>query len=71
MQKIDQLHVGPTGRHNNFSAGQKKTAHAFLCCELEQGMVTWDQTDMIDCIRRAHAQKMLILSNHRSNQDRP
>ena len=34
-----------------------KAAHAVLCCELERGTVTWSDSDRIDQIRRAHAQK--------------
>ena len=34
-----------------------KGAHAVLCCELEQGMLTWGNSERIDRIRRAHAQK--------------
>ena len=41
----------------DFSWQGAKAAHAVLCCELERGTVTWDQTDCRDRIRRAHAQK--------------
>ena len=41
----------------DFSWQRAKAAHTVLCCELERGTVTWDQTDRIGCIRRAHAQK--------------
>ena len=34
-----------------------KGAHAVLCCELERGTLTWDDSERIDRIRRAHAQK--------------
>ena len=34
-----------------------KVVHTVLCCELELGTVLWDDTDHIDCIRWAHAQK--------------
>ena len=32
-------------------------AHAVLLCEIERGVVSWQDTDRIDRIRRAHAQK--------------
>ena len=41
----------------DFSWQGAKAAHAVLCCKLEWVTVTWDQTDHIDRIRRAHAQK--------------
>ena len=41
----------------DFSWQGAKAAHAVLCCELERGTVTWDDTVRIDRIRRAHAQK--------------
>ena len=34
-----------------------KAAHAVLMCEMERGSVKWEDTDRIDRIRRAHAQK--------------
>ena len=34
-----------------------KAAHTVLCCELERGTVTWDDTVRINRIRRDHAQK--------------
>ena len=41
----------------DFSWQGAKAAHAVLCCELERGTVTWDDSARIDRIRRAHAQK--------------
>ena len=41
----------------NFSWQGAKAAHAVLCCELERGTVTWNDSHRIDRIRRAHAQK--------------
>ena len=41
----------------DFSWQGAKAAHAVLCCELERGMVSWDDSARIDRIRRAHAQK--------------
>ena len=34
-----------------------KAAHAVLMCEMERGSLQWEDTDRIDRIRRAHAQK--------------
>ena len=34
-----------------------KAAHAVLMCEMERGSLQWEDTDQIDRIRRAHAQK--------------
>ena len=34
-----------------------KAAHAVLMCEMEWGSLQWEDTDRIDRIRRAHAQK--------------
>ena len=34
-----------------------KAAHAVSMCEMEQGSLQWEDTDWIDRIRRAHAQK--------------
>ena len=42
---------------NDFTWQGAKAAHAVLCCELERGTVTWEDSDRIDRIRRAHAQK--------------
>ena len=42
-----------------------KAAHAVLCCEFEHGTVSWEDTDRIDHIRRAHAQRHTI-SNSKS-----
>ena len=41
----------------DFSWQGAKAAHAVLCCELERGTVSWDDSARIDRIRRAHAQK--------------
>ena len=34
-----------------------KAAHAVLCCEMERGTVKWSDSNRIDRIRRAHAQR--------------
>ena len=45
---------------NDFSWQAAKASHAVLLCRMEQGEVTsWSQTDKIDRIRRANAQKHL------------
>ena len=45
---------------NDFSWQAAKASHAVLLCQMEQGEVTsWSQTDKIDRIRRANAQKHL------------
>ena len=33
-----------------------KAAHAVLLCKMEHGVVTWEDSDRIDRIRRVHAQ---------------
>ena len=44
----------------DFSWQGAKAAHAILLCEMERGMVNWEDTDRIDRIRRAHAQKHVV-----------
>ena len=34
-----------------------KASHAVMLCEMERGVLTWEDTDCIDRIRRVHAQK--------------
>ena len=41
----------------DFSWQNAKAAHAVLLCDMERGAVTWDNSDKIDRIRRAHAQR--------------
>ena len=41
----------------DFSWSNAKASHAALLCEMERGVVTWQDTGHIDRIRRAHAQK--------------
>ena len=41
----------------DFSWASAKAAHAVLLCEMERGTVCWSDTNRIDRIRRAHAQK--------------
>ena len=47
----------------DFSWQGAKAEHGVLCCELEWGTVTWDQTDHIDRIKRAHAQKHVTFAS--------
>ena len=48
---------------NDFSWQAAKASHTVLLCRMEQGKVTsWSQTDKIDRIRRANAQKHLSSS---------
>ena len=42
---------------NDFLWQNAKAAHAVLLCDMERGAVTWDNSDKIDRIRRAHAQR--------------
>ena len=41
----------------DFCWANAKAAHAVLLCEMERGAVCWTDTECIDRIRRAHAQK--------------
>ena len=41
----------------DFTWSSTKAAHAVLLCEMERGTVSWSDTNRIDRIRRAHAQK--------------
>ena len=41
----------------DFSWQSAKAAHAVLLCDMEQGNVSWSETQKIDRIRRAHAQR--------------
>ena len=43
---------------HDFGWKTAKGAHAVLLCMMEEGRVTWQDTDKIDRIRRAHAQKV-------------
>ena len=43
---------------HDFGWKTAKEAHAVLICRMEKGRVTWQETDKIDMIRRAHAQKV-------------
>ena len=37
-----------------------KAAHAVLLCEMERGSLQWEDTDRLDRISRAHAQKYIL-----------
>ena len=41
----------------DFSWQGAKAAHAVLLCEMERGSIRWGDTERIDRVRRAHAQK--------------
>ena len=41
----------------DFTWQRAKAAHAVLMCEMERGSLKWEDTDRIDRICRAHAQK--------------
>ena len=43
---------------HDFGWKTAKGAHAVLLCRMEEGRLTWQDTDKIDRIRRAHAQKV-------------
>ena len=46
---------------NDFSWQAAKASHAVLLCRMEQGeVISWSETDKIDCIRRANAQRHVI-----------
>ena len=42
---------------SDFCWANDKAAHAVLLCEMERGTVWWTDTERIDRIKRAHAQK--------------
>ena len=42
---------------NDFSWSSSKASHAILLCEMERGVLDWGDTNRIDRIRRAHAQR--------------
>ena len=44
----------------DFSRQGAKAAHAVLLCEMERGYLQWEDMDLIDWIRRAHAQKHVV-----------
>ena len=46
---------------NDFSWQAAKASHAVLLCRMEQGeVISWSETDKIDRIRRANAQRHVI-----------
>ena len=46
----------------DFSSGSAKSAHAVLMCEMERRAVDWFDSDRIDRIRRAYAQRHTVTS---------
>ena len=45
------------GDATDFTWQGAKVAHAVLICKMERGSLQWEDTNQIDRIRRAHAQK--------------
>ena len=46
---------------NDFSWSAAKASHAVLLCRMEQGeMSDYTQTDLVDRVRRAHAQRHIV-----------
>ena len=41
----------------DFSWSNAKAASAVILCEMERGRLTWEDSDRLDRLRRAHAQK--------------
>ena len=39
-----------------------KAAHAVMLCEMEHGVLSWEDSDHIDRIRRVHAKKHVVSS---------
>ena len=49
----------------DFSWSSAKASHAVLLCCMEHGEIgSWLDTDKIDRVSRAHAQRQLLSSNH-------
>ena len=44
----------------DFSWQGAKATHAVILCEMERGVLGWEDSDCIDRIRRAHAQKHMV-----------
>ena len=53
----------------DFSWQNAKGSHAVLLCDMERGNLTWHDTDRIDRIRRAHAQRHTTRQNYSRNSD--
>ena len=47
----------------DFSWQSAKAAHVVMLCEMERGVFTWEDTERIDRIRRAHAQSISVATN--------
>ena len=47
----------------DFGLASAKGAHALLLCHMKEGKVEWHMTEKIDCIRSAHAQKVVLTSS--------
>ena len=55
---------------NDFSWAAAKASHAVLLCRMEQGEITdYTQTDLVDRVRRAHAQRHVAHTSANSTQN--
>ena len=55
---------------NDFSWAAAKASHAVLLCRMEQGEITdYTQTDLVDRVRRAHAQRHVAHNSANSTQN--
>ena len=56
---------------NNFSWQAAKASHAVLLCRMEQGeVISWSETDKIDRIRRANAQRHVVPTQSNSGSQK-
>ena len=55
---------------NDFSWSAAKASHAVLLCRMEQGEISeYTQTDLVDRVRRAHAQRHIVPTALNSSQN--
>ena len=54
----------------DFSWIAAKASHSLLLCRMEEGKVKWSETEKIDRLRRAHAQKVVTRNNKNSGRDK-
>ena len=55
---------------NDFSWSAAKTSHAVLLCRMEHGEISdYTQTDLVDRVRRAHAQRHITPTASNSTQN--
>ena len=55
LDRVEDATAGATAGHST-----AKSAHVVLMCEMERGSVDWFDSDRIDRIRRAHAQRHTV-----------